>query len=67
MRGHVRLKQGRLGEAWQDVEAAMKLAPRDVNVVVLRGDVREAMRREGMEDPAGLDQALEPRARIVGN
>ena len=67
MRGHVRLKQGRLSEAWQDVEAAMKLAPRDVNVVVLRGDVREAMRREGMEDPAGLDQALEPRARIVGN
>jgi hypothetical protein len=29
--------------------------------------VREAMRREGMEDPAGLDQALEPRTRIVGN
>jgi tetratricopeptide (TPR) repeat protein len=67
MRGHVRLKQDRLAEAWQDVEQAMKLAPLDVNVVVLRGDVREAMRMQGMEDPAGLDQALEPRARIVGN
>jgi len=67
MRGHVRLKQERLSEAWQDVEQAMKLAPRDVNVVVLRGEVREAMRMEGMEDPAGLDRALEPRARIVGN
>lgn len=67
MRGHVRLKQDRLGEAWQDVEQAMKLAPLDVNVVVLRGDVREAMRMQGMEDPAGLDQALEPRARIVGD
>ncbi len=67
MRGHVRLKQNRLGEAWLDVQEAMKLAPQDVNVVVLRGDVREAMRMQGLEDPAGLEQALEPRARIVGN
>lgn len=67
MRGHVRMKQDRLAEAWSDVQEAMKLAPTDVNVVVLRGEVREAMRLQGMDDPAGLDQALEPRARIVGN
>ena len=67
MRGHVRMKQDRLSEAWMDVSEAMKLSPGDVNVVVLRGEVREAMRLRGMEDPAGLDQALEPRTRIVGN
>ncbi len=67
MRGYALLKQGRLQEAWLDVEAAQKLAPKDVNVLVLRGDVREAMRAEGMDDPAGLDDASAPRARIVGN
>lgn len=67
LRGLSYLKLNRLGEAWADVEAAMKLAPKDVNVVVLRGDVREAMRMQGLEDPAGLDKALEPRTRIVGN
>lgn len=67
MRGHALMKLGKLEEAWRDVEAAMTLAPTDVNVVVLRGEVREAMRLRGMDDPAGLDQALEPRTRIVGN
>jgi tetratricopeptide (TPR) repeat protein len=67
MRGHALMKQDRLEEAWADVAEAMKLSPTDVNVVVLRGEVREAMRRAGMEDPAGLDRALEPRTRIVGN
>jgi regulator of sirC expression with transglutaminase-like and TPR domain len=67
MRGHVRLKQNRLPEGWQDVQEAMKLAPTDVNVVVLRGEIREAMRLQGIEDPAGLDAALQPRTRIVGN
>jgi tetratricopeptide (TPR) repeat protein len=67
MRGHALMKQNRLAEAWQDVEAARQLAPTDVNIVVLRGEVREAMRLQGMDDPAGLDQALEPRTRIVGN
>lgn len=66
LRGHARLKLNRLPEAWSDVEAAMRLAPTDVKVVVLRGDVREAMRLQGMEDPAGLD-TVEPRTRIVGN
>ncbi len=67
LRGQARLKLNRLAEAWADVEAAMRLAPKDVSVVVLRGDVREAMRLQGIEDPAGLDSALEPRTRIVGN
>ena len=35
--------------------------------LVLRGDVREAMRLQGLEDPAGLDSIPEPRTRIVGN
>jgi tetratricopeptide (TPR) repeat protein len=67
MRGHVRMKQNRFEEAWADVQEAMKLAPTDVNVVVLRGEIREAMRLKGIEDPAGLDTALESRTRIVGN
>jgi tetratricopeptide (TPR) repeat protein len=67
MRGLSRLKLNRLADAWADVEAAMKLAPTDVKVLVLRGDVREAMRLQGIDDPAGLDQALQPRTRIVGN
>lgn len=67
MRGYALMKQGQLEEAWRDVEAAQKLAPKDVNVLLLRGDVREAMRRQGMDDPAGLADAAEPRTRIVGN
>ena len=46
---------------------AQRLAPKDINVLLLRGDVREAMRQQGMEDPAGLGEADEPRTRIVGN
>lgn len=67
MRGHTLLKLGKLVDAWTDVETAMSLAPTDVNVVVLRGDVREAMRVAGMDDPAGLAAEGEARTRIVGN
>jgi regulator of sirC expression with transglutaminase-like and TPR domain len=67
LRGLARLRLYRLAEAWEDVEVAMRLAPSDVKVLVLRGDVREAMRRQGMDDPAGLDDAPAPRTRIVGN
>ena len=67
LRGMSRLRLNRLTEAWSDVDAAMKLAPTDVKVLVLRGDVREAMRLQGLEDPAGLDSIPEPRTRIVGN
>jgi len=67
LRGYALMKQNRLAEAWNDVEAAQRLAPRDVNVLLLRGDVREAMRLQGIEDPAGLGAVEEPRTRIVGN
>ncbi len=67
LRGYALMKQNQLDAAWQDVVAAQKLAPKDVNVLLLRGDVREAMRRQGMDDPAGLDAVEAPRTRIVGN
>ena len=67
MRGYALMKQNRLPEAWLDVVAAQRLAPKDINVLLLRGDVREAMRLQGMDDPAGLEEAAEPRTRIVGN
>lgn len=67
MRGYVLLKLSRLAEAWKDVETAMRLAPKDVDVLVLRGDVREAMRIAGMDDPTGSEPVDEPRTRIVGN
>lgn len=67
MRGYALMKLNRLTDAWEDVGVAMQLAPQDVNVIVLRGQIREAMRMQGIDDPAGLDTALEPRTRIVGN
>lgn len=67
LRGYVLLKSNRLADAWKDVETAMRLAPKDVDVLVLRGDVREAMRVAGMDDPSGLDKPEEARTRIVGN
>jgi tetratricopeptide (TPR) repeat protein len=67
MRGYTLLKVGKLADAWTDVDTAMRMAPKDLDVIVLRGDVREAMRLAGMEDPAGLAADTEPRTRIVGN
>ncbi len=67
MRGTALLRMNRLEDAWSDVEMAIKLAPKDTGILVLRGDVREAMRVKGIDDPAGLDKAEEPRTRIVGN
>lgn len=67
LRGHVLLKLNRLDDAWKDVETAMRLAPKDIDVIVLRGDVREAMRLAGKDDPSGLDSVEAPRTRIVGN
>ena len=45
----------------------MRLAPKDIDVIVLRGDVREAMRLAGKDDPVGLDAVEAPTRRIVGN
>ena len=67
MRGHALLKLDMLDDAWRDVETAMRLAPKDIDVIVLRGDVREAMRLAGKDDPAGLDAVEAPTTRIVGN
>jgi tetratricopeptide (TPR) repeat protein len=67
LRGLALLKTNRLTDAWDDVQVAMRLAPKDINVVVLRGDVREAMRLAGMDDPAGVSDSGEARTRIVGN
>lgn len=65
LRGLTLLKMNRLTDAWDDVQLAMKLAPKDINVIVLRGDVREAMRLAGMDDPAGAESTGETRTRIV--
>lgn len=48
----VTLKEmGRLDEAWDDIQTALKAAPKDVETIVVRGDIREAMRAKGMPDP----------------
>ncbi|HOY78652.1 MAG TPA: hypothetical protein PLN33_12640 [Hyphomonadaceae bacterium] len=67
LRGYVLMKLNRLTDAWKDVETAMRLAPKDIDVLVLRGDVREAMRVAGMDDPSELEKPSESRTRIVGN
>jgi Flp pilus assembly protein TadD len=54
--------------AWRDVEQALKLSPQDVEAAVLRGDIREAMRKKGLADPADQYQApLERSPVVVGN
>ena len=55
MRALALLKLERFQDAWEDVELALKFAPKDVDAVVLRGDIREAMRKKGLNDPAGYD------------
>lgn len=59
------LKLGRFQDAWGDVELALKFSPQDVDAVVLRGDIREAMRRKGLNDPAGLDDTPDARSPVV--
>lgn len=51
LRGRALLEMGRLTDAWADVEAAMAANPSLLDAVVLRGDVREAMRKAGRPDP----------------
>ena len=67
MRALVLLKTDRLQEAWEDIDLALKLAPQEVDTVVLRGEIREAMRLKGMPDPAGLDEAEVRSPVVVGN
>ena len=52
----------------RDIEQALKLSPKDVDAAVLRGDIREAMRKKGLNDPAGLiDLPQDVSPRVVGN
>jgi tetratricopeptide (TPR) repeat protein len=68
MRAMVLLNMDRLPEAWEDVELALKFSPKDVEAVLVRGDIREAMRKKGMRDPTGIDDPeTEARPVIVGN
>jgi tetratricopeptide (TPR) repeat protein len=68
LRALVLVKMERLQEAWEDVELALKFSPKDVDAAVLRGDIREAMRKKGMADPAGLDDpAPDVSPKVVGN
>ena len=66
MRAQVLLNMDRLQEAWEHVELSLRASPQDVQAVVLRGDIREAMRKKGMRDPTGIDDAEDVRPVIVG-
>jgi hypothetical protein len=44
------LEVDRLDEAWRDVSAALLRTPRNVDILVLRGDIREARRLKGLPD-----------------
>ncbi|MBU6319387.1 MAG: hypothetical protein KGS00_07005 [Alphaproteobacteria bacterium] len=49
-RAQVMLKLDRLDEAWKDVSAALSRTPRNVDLLVLRGAIREARRLKGLPD-----------------
>jgi len=59
------LKLERYQDAWADVELALRFSPKDIDAVVLRGDIREAMRKKGLNDPAGLDDTPDVRSPVV--
>jgi tetratricopeptide (TPR) repeat protein len=59
------LKLERYQDAFEDVELALKFAPGDIDAAVLRGDIREAMRKKGLNDPAGLDDTPDVRSPVV--
>jgi tetratricopeptide (TPR) repeat protein len=65
LRAFALLQLERFDDAWKDAEAALRISPRDVDAAVLRGDIREAMRRKGLNDPAGLNDAAADRSPVV--
>jgi tetratricopeptide (TPR) repeat protein len=68
LRAFALLQLERFNEAWSDVEQALKLSAQDVDAAVLRGDIREAMRKQGLSDPAGLiDLPQDVSPKVVGN
>jgi tetratricopeptide (TPR) repeat protein len=50
LRARTMLKLDRLDEAWRDITAALVRTPRNVDFLVLRGDIREARRLKGLPD-----------------
>ena len=50
-RAKVLLEQGRLEDAWHDVVGSLAQAPDNVESLLLRGQIREAMRVKGLPDP----------------
>ena len=50
LRGRARLAQDKLDDAWADVEQGMAIDITNVDLLVLRGDVREAKRLAAAED-----------------
>jgi tetratricopeptide (TPR) repeat protein len=68
LRAFALLQLERFDDAWKDAEAALRISPRDVDAAVLRGDIREAMRKKGLADPVDQYQApLEKSPVVVGN
>lgn len=51
LRAYSLYKMDRLTDAWDDVEKALKQLPQDTQTALLRGDIREAMRKKGLVDP----------------
>jgi len=71
LRAYSLYKMDRLEDAWDDVEKAIKQSPGDTQTALLRGDIREAMRKKGLVDPAGKAEKNEPASsespKVVGN
>jgi len=68
LRAYALLKMGRLDDAWTDIEAALKQSPDDVSSTVLRGDIREAIRKKGLSDPTGRNEPSTPVSpKVIGN
>lgn len=67
LRAYALYKMGRLEDAFQDVELALKQSPKDTQIALLRGDIREAMRKTGVAEPAAREEANTVSPKIVGN
>jgi tetratricopeptide (TPR) repeat protein len=63
LRATVLKELNRYDEAWSDISTALAIAPTDVKNVVVRGDIREAIRLAGMPDP--IDRAVSSQPDVV--
>jgi tetratricopeptide (TPR) repeat protein len=55
LRAKALYEDGRLADAYDDIRAALSMGAKDDMVLLLRGEIREAMRAKGMKDPEGLN------------